>query len=315
MDVIARTVIPRHAVPEVLVGGDRLSPMQAALLETDSVCTVAGAPTGAGKSFVFRRAVERGERVLFVVPTRRLAENQAAGIRADLRDAGWPERDVAEKVAMFTSDESARLRASGVTRITLHRLAKLPQLRPNERGEIIFATPEAVSWLLMHPHMGDGLGDVGAATLMRSFDRLVFDEFHLIQPRGFGLVSLCAGLAAHGPWRDGKDGNRSRAKVSLLSATPLDIRPVMRRLGVPLERSDIIDETIVEDGGRVLHGDVTLEFAVAESPLELARELAPEIGALPDGQVAVVLYDALKDLQRDLDGLLDLAERLDLLGS
>lgn len=72
MELITRTLVPRHGVA---VDPDGLSRMQSALLNTTAPLSLASAPTGAGKSYVYRRAVERGERVLFVVPTRRLAQN------------------------------------------------------------------------------------------------------------------------------------------------------------------------------------------------------------------------------------------------
>jgi CRISPR-associated endonuclease/helicase Cas3 len=173
--------------------------MQEALLDATHSPTLASAPTGAGKSYVYRRAVQRGERVLFVVPTRRLAQNQAASLRDDLRKDGWPEVDVATKIAVWTGDTAALLRDQGVN-VLMRRLSEFPGLRHGERGEIIFITPETLSGLLFNPIRSDGLGDAGPEMLMGAFDRIVFDEFHLIQARGFGLVSLCTGLALHGPW-------------------------------------------------------------------------------------------------------------------
>jgi CRISPR-associated endonuclease/helicase Cas3 len=311
MELITRTLVPRHGVA---IGPDGLSRMQSALLNTTAPLSLASAPTGAGKSYVYRRAVERGERVLFVVPTRRLAQNQTEGIRADLRSVGWPERDVEKKIAAWTSDTTAPLRAEGID-VLRHRLSRLPQLRFGERGEIIFITPETLSHLLFNPVLNDGLGDVGPNALMASFDRIVFDEFHLVQPRGFGLVSFCAGLAANGPWgRETPDGP-VRAKVSLLSATPVDILPVMARLGIPMAQNDLVAETIEDEGGRALHGDVTLEFVQAESPLEILREMKADVAALPDGRTALLLYDALKDLQRDRPELHAVAEELRLVST
>jgi hypothetical protein len=308
VELITRAIVPRHGVA---VGPDGLSGMQSALLNATSPLTLASAPTGAGKSYVYRRGVEHGERVLFVVPTRRLAQNLRESTRADLRSDGWPERDIEEKIVDWTGDTAATLREQGIDALR-HRLSRLPQLRFGGRGEIIFITPETLSHLLFSPVLNDGLGDVGPNALMASFDRIVFDEFHLVQPRGFGLVSLCAGLVANGPWgRETPDGP-VRARVSLLSATPIDILPVMARLGVPLAQHDLIAETVQKEGGRALHGDVTLEFVQAESPLEILRELKAEVGALPDRRTAVLLYDALKDLQRDLPELHAIADDLGL---
>jgi hypothetical protein len=73
----------------------------------------------------------------------------------------------------------------------------------------------------------------------------------------------------------------------------------MARLGIPMAQNDLIAETIEDQGGRALHGDVTLEFVQAESPLEIVREMKADVAALPNGRTALLLYDALKDLQRD----------------
>jgi hypothetical protein len=313
MDVIASVLIPRHGVARNAQG---LSTMQAALLDATASIILASAPTGAGKSYVYRCAVQRNERVLFVVPTRRLAQNQQDALRNDLRRDGWPEADIMAKVDSWTGDTAAALREQDVD-VRLHRLSRLPGLRYGERGEIIFTTPETLFGLLFNPSLGHGLGDAGPEMLMGSFDRIVFDEFHLIQSRGFGLVSLCAGLALRGPWgRETADGP-ARAKVSLLSATPIDIGPAMTRLGIPLSADNMIAEKIVDaeqlgPGHRPLHGDVYVTFARASSPLDLLRELQADVAALPAGQTALVLYDALKDLQRDIPELKRIAENLDL---
>ncbi|WP_142846425.1 DEAD/DEAH box helicase [Telmatospirillum sp. J64-1] len=309
MDLMARMTIARHGVAQDEAG---LSPMQAGLLTTERPVTLASAPTGAGKSYVYRRAVEMGRRVLFVVPTRRLAQNQATALREDLRKAGWPERDCIEKIAVWTGDSAAEMRESGQD-VGAHRRGRFVSLRPGERGEIIFITPESLSRLLLDPTHAEGQGDIGPAALMTHFDHIVFDEFHLTQARGFGLIALCAGLATQGPWgRETADGP-VRAKVSLLSATPIDILPVMTRLGIPMTARDVIGETIIPEGGRALHGDVTVDFVEAESPLDVLRGFRNEIDALPQGQCAVAIYDALKDLQRDVPELLSLAETLGLM--
>jgi hypothetical protein len=308
--VLASAVVTRHGVPK---GPEGLSPMQTALLNQDGPVVLASAPTGSGKSHVYRRAVEMGERVLFIVPTRRLAANQAAALREDMGAAGWPERDVAEKIAVFTADASAKLRDAGVTSVDLWRRSRLPQLRPGHRGEIIFTSPEALSQLMLNPWKGDGLGDIGPAILMKTFDRIVFDEFHLIGSRGFGLVSLVAGLAVAKPW------GPAPGRVSLLSATPVDPLPVLERLGVPREAVQTITEEILtgrdlleNQNIRMLHGGVCIEFVEAESPLDILREMDGEITDLPDGRTATLIYDTLNDLQRDKDGIMAFAERIGL---
>lgn len=47
----------------------------------------------------------RGERVLFVDPTRRLAQNLLAGLAENLtRDHGWPKEVAFQKLALWSSD-------------------------------------------------------------------------------------------------------------------------------------------------------------------------------------------------------------------
>ena len=122
MELITRTLVPHHSVA---VDPEGLSPMQSALLHATGPLSLASAPTGAGKSYVYRRAMERGERVLFVVPTRRLAQNQTEGIRADLRSSGWPERDIKEKIVAWTGETVVGLREQGID-VLRHRLSRLP---------------------------------------------------------------------------------------------------------------------------------------------------------------------------------------------
>jgi len=95
-----------------------LSTLQKVLLECMEKVRIAEAPTGAGKSYAFQRAIIKGERVLFIVPTRRLAQNLLAGLSGSLvRDCGWSDEAVFAKLALWNSDETQRLKASGETNI------------------------------------------------------------------------------------------------------------------------------------------------------------------------------------------------------
>ena len=84
------------------------------------------------------------------------------------RRNGRPPALAAKKVLSFTSDETRRLQDEGVESVKRWRLARLHRLAIGEGGEIIFATPEAVAWLLLHPE-GGGLGDVGPANTHGGF--------------------------------------------------------------------------------------------------------------------------------------------------
>ena len=73
--------IARHCVAQLDNG---LSPLQQALLEEPRRIRIVDAPTGAGKTYAFQQALRNGKRILFIVPTRRLAQNIAASLINDL---------------------------------------------------------------------------------------------------------------------------------------------------------------------------------------------------------------------------------------
>ena len=88
-------VIPRHAVPSDPHSG--LSPLQERMLNEAAPIRIFSAPTGAGKSYAYQKGMrERDERVLFIVPTRRLAQNLAQGLVSDLMHDGVPEEKALE---------------------------------------------------------------------------------------------------------------------------------------------------------------------------------------------------------------------------
>lgn len=288
-------IMKRHCVGRDPHTG--LSPLQKQLLDNPAPVRIAEAPTGAGKSYTFERAMARGERVLFIVPTRRLAQNLLAGLLENLtQDHGWTEKAVQEKLALWSSDATEQLRAEGVVNIGARRIREIYSLDPTgTEGEIIVATPETVSYVLLRLRKEAGQTDAGVFDLLANFEHIVFDEFHTILARGFGLAGLIAKLAA--------EANGVRAKVSLLSATPLDIKPVLRRL-------EIADEHIVElheemtDSGRAVHGDVHLILEDAPGLVQLVRDHIDAVkGELISGKQVVVIYDALHDLLDQLPSM------------
>ena len=154
--------IARHCVTSDPV--TQLSPLQRALLDDPRRVRIASAPTGAGKSYAFLRAVaQREQRVLFVVPTRRLAQNLAAGFINDLvGEQGWPGDRAEAKVAVWSSDQTGELRARQVEHIGGYRLRQMQALDDTrEGGEIIFAIPEVVSHLLLQRRMETGQAALG----------------------------------------------------------------------------------------------------------------------------------------------------------
>jgi len=289
-------IIERHCVA-ASAENPGLSPLQAALLEAPEPVRIADAPTGAGKSYAFQYALRKGQRVLFIVPTRRLAQNLASGVARELvEQTGCSPQQAENKVAVWSSDATAQLREQGLLKIGGHRIRQIQGLdETREGGEIIIAVPETVSHLLLQRRLEPGQSAMGVLDLLVNFQHIVFDEFHTLDPRGFGLAAVCAALAAGLEW--------SRAKVSFLSATPLSIRPVLERLGVDPVRISELSE-VVSDTGRALHGDVQLNLSPAPSLAELIEAhqhvVADEVRS--DRQV-VMIYDKLGDLQRELGRL------------
>lgn len=309
MELIARFVVPRHAVP-VLEGG--LSPMQTGLMLAAAACTIGSAPTGTGKSYVYRKAVAAGRRVLFVVPTVELANNLAASTIADLgrplAEGGEGFTHPEKKVDVWTGEQTEKAMSEGATRaeVAAERRDALVKIDAwSEEGEIIFATMEAVSSILLRPSRGRQQ-DVGAAEMMKRFDHIVFDEFHLLGDRGFALAALCAGLAASGPWRD--EHGVCRAKVTLLSATPVEVRPVLARLGVDVADGDVVVERVVDlpgdaTGHRVLHGDVQVEFVEADGHLDVLEALDGYLADMPADWGTCCIFDSLARHARAEDAL------------
>lgn len=294
-------VIARHCVGKDPKTG--LSPMQKELLENPAPVRIASAPTGAGKSYAFKQAMVRGERVLFIVPTRRLAQNLYSGIKSDLiNQDGWSEEQAKAKLAVWSGDETQRLKAEGVDRVPARRLKEIMGLdmtRPG--GEMVIAIPETLSWLLLRPALDPGLSRVGILDIAQNFDHVVFDEFHTISPRGFGLAAVTALLAAI--WKSGA------MKVSFLSATPLDIAPVLIKTGAPEDKIAFIKEPIL-DAGRAVHGDVRLHLCRAPDLTSLVEDnldaLREEIAS---GAMTVMIFDELRSLQMQLPRLESVLEQ------
>jgi CRISPR-associated endonuclease/helicase Cas3 len=292
--------IARHCVPQ---DADGLSPLQRALLDHPSRVRIASAPTGAGKSYAFQVAMRlHGQRILFIVPTRRLTQNLAAGLVKDLiQDASWSEARAHGSVAIWSSEQTAALKAAGELSVSGVRVRQMQALQlGSDDGEMIFAVPEVVSALLVRRRLEAGQAGAGVFDLLGDFDHIVFDEFHSIEARGFGLAALLALLATASLERRSGFG---RARISFLSATPLDLRPTLLEIGVPEDRMVVLQEELAPDG-RALHGDVRLSLVEAPSLYELILDHLPRIGTeLAAGRQVVVIYNALVALEKDLPAL------------
>lgn len=298
-------VIPRHAVPSDPNTG--LSTLQAAMMDDPTPIRIFSAPTGAGKSYAFQKAMrERGARILFIVPTRRLAQNIAQGLVGDLIDAGWTREEAFARVAIWSSDERERQK---VENPSLHvGKLRLSQLRDDggaaRRGMMIVATHESVVHLLLgRMRGGDAMDPQSILDLLR-LDHVVIDEFHTVDARGMGLACALATITTQ---------IEGASRLTFLSATPIDIRSTLISYGIEAEKisvrqEDVVTGTAMETPGlRAVHGDVTLRIEVGGGILEALRAHEVEVRATlarqDAGRQLVVIYDSVKRLMSDKTAL------------
>lgn len=309
---MAITVLPQ-SVPQDAV--THLSPLQTQLLHSPQKVRIASAPTGAGKSYAFQRAmIDFQQRVLFIVPTRRLAQNLALSFLTTLEHI-WGKRKAQAKVTIWSSDKREALMQEGkiqLGEILRWRIREIYAIDDTwEGGEMIFAIPEVVnSILLRDEHLYKGLADTGVFDFLGQFDHIVFDEFHTIDPRGFGLAAVLAKLAVDLQ-------SRCRAKVSFLSATPLAIQPILEQLGIASDHIEVLEEQVSSAcpvGSRIIHGQVQLHFVECSNMLALmqahAQDIVREVTA---GTLVVVIYNRLGDLERECRSLAKFLEQLGIL--
>src|SRR3546814_917714 len=96
------------------------------------------------------------------------------------------------------------------------------------------------------------------------------------------------------------DGQKRRARIVLLSATPVDVAPVLEKLG--FDRSQdirMISERVTPDGGRALHGDVVLDFVQADGVMGVLDAVQYDLVAINSTNKALIIYDSLRHLRAD----------------
>lgn len=281
---MAELVIARHCVRR---GPDGLSPLQRALLHAPAPVRIAVAPTGAGKTYAFQRAMlDRNARILFVVPTRRLAQNLLDGLRRLLAQQGWPDRLILAKTGLWTSDGSLALREAGKSPI-VERLGQIRGGAPHDgRGEFFVATAESLSHLLVARPLTLGQSDLGLLDVLDCFDHIVFDEFHTLEPAGFAFAAVLARAIS------ALQNLPAQAKLTFLSATPVDLRPALARTGVPAEAMAMLEEIVIE--GHALHGDVALVLTEAPTLADLLLAHRSRVLAeIERGRQVVLVHDQL----------------------
>ena len=270
--------------------------MQEDLLRSGKFVRLVAAPTGTGKSYAFMRAVfDKGAHVLFIIPTKRLLQNLIDDARDQAREilrgrgAAEPEIEawVGERILEWSGNQAPE---DGETLVST-RARQALGAGPHKDGRILFAIPEVVVKMIA------GVRVPGASALtpfffVRRFDHIVFDEFHTIDDRAFGLACLLARCAVE----------ERQGRVSLLSATPIDIAPMLERLDIAADDTDVIRERVSAGhpaGGRPIHGNVEVflhDCPVCES---FRRNIDDVRDAMTGGRTVVVIYDSLRRLKRE----------------
>ena len=290
-------IITAHSVPSLDSG---LSPMQERLLRSEKRVRLVSAPTGSGKSYAFMRAVlEENAHVLFIVPTKRLLQNLFEDAREQarqlLRERGLDESQTAgwinERITCWSGEQAD----DDKERLRTKRARQLQSAGQSSAGRVLFAIPEVVVKMI------SGVSVTGASTInpflyVRQFDHIVFDEFHTIDDRSFGLACLFSLLTV----------NEGQAKLSLLSATPIDVTAILGKMGVDTDKIEQISEDVTDGhpkGHRPMHGNVTVSLRTGSLVDSIATNLDAVRESAQEDRTVIVIYDSLRRLQQDEEAL------------
>ena len=286
-------IIRAHSVPTLPSG---LSPMQERLLRSEKLVRLVSAPTGSGKSYAFMRAVlHEGAHVLFIVPTKRLLQNLIDDAREQAREwfrsRSWTDEQISAWSEERITEWSGNQGADGGESLSATRVRQLLTGGGHGGGRIIFAIPEVVVRMTSGVHIV-GAGTINPFRYVRMFDHIVFDEFHTIDDRSFGLACLLSLLAI----------TERQGKVSLLSATPIDVTEVLERFGIGPDDLEMIDETVVAGHPpehRPIHGRVAVSLRTCSIPESLSLGIDAVHASIADGRTVILIYDSLKQLKQD----------------
>ena len=270
--------------------------MQERLLHSKHFVRLVSAPTGSGKSYAFMRAVlDHGARVLFIVPTKRLLQNLIEDVREQahgcLRGRGldesqcisWTDERIVEWSANQAYGEGESLAAI--------RAGQLLAAGADGSGQVVFAIPEVVVGLISGIRIA-GASAINPFSFVREFDHIVFDEFHTIDDRSFGLACLMSLLAV----------TERRGKVSLLSATPIDMTGILNRSGVGPDKIERVFEEIVDGhpaGHRPIHGVVSVSIGTCTLPELVELNIDAVRASVASKRTVIVIYDSLQRLRQD----------------
>ncbi len=286
-------IIRSHSVPTLPSG---MSPMQERLLRAERYVRLVSAPTGAGKSYAFMRGVlDEDAHVLFIVPTRRLLQNLIEDARDQarerLRERGLEDSQIGawldERVVEWSGNQAAHDGES----LSATRARQFLDSAAHTGGRVIFAIPEVVVSTVSGIRLA-GASAINPFLYLRRFDHLVFDEFHTIDDRSFGLACLFSLLAVE----------ERQGKVSLLSATPIDVTRVLERTGVRRDDIEMISEEVVDGhppGHRPIHGNVEISLRDCSLRDSLALSIEDVRASIGADRTVIVVYDSLERLKRD----------------
>ena len=254
------------------------------------------APTGSGKSYAFMRAVlDEGAHVLFIVPTKRLLQNLIEDSREQarhgLRQRGLNDAQIGAWIDERIIEWSGNQATNGHESLSATRVRQFLHGGAHSGGRVIFAIPEVVVRMI------SGIAVTGASAVnpflyLRRFDHIVFDEFHTIDDRSFGLACLLSMLAV----------SERQGKVSLLSATPIDVTKVLERVGLGPDDIETIAEEVVDghpEGHRPIHGNVAISVRDCSLPESFALSIDAVRASIESGRTVIVIYDSLRRLKQD----------------
>ena len=270
--------------------------MQERLLRSEQLIRLVSAPTGSGKSYAFMRAVlDESAHVLFIVPTKRLLQNLIEDAREQardrLRECGLEDRQIAAWIDDRIIEWSGNQAADGRESLAAARVRQVLDGGMQSDGRVIFAIPEVVVSMIAGVRI-TGASAVNPFLYLRRFDHVVFDEFHTIDDRAFGLAALFSLLAVA----------ERQGKVSFLSATPIDVTKVLERMDVGSKDVEKIAEEVVvghAPGHRPIHGNVTVSARACPLAESIALGIDAVRTSVAGGRTVIVIYDSLERLKRE----------------
>ena len=211
--------------------------------------------------------------------------------RERLRRRGWGDAQVEAWIDEQIVEWSGNQANDGTESLAATRVRQFLNGGVLSGGRVIFAIPEVVVTMVSGIRIA-GASAVNPFLYLRYFDHIVFDEFHTIDDRSFGLACLFSLLAVA----------ERRGRVSFLSATPIDVTKVLERLGVGDGEIEQISEKIIAGhppGHRPIHGDVTLSLRECSLSESFGLSINAVRESIAGNRTVIVIYDSLQRLKQE----------------